>query len=192
MRIKEFMCNCDNMVNKSYFSKNIEQYMRIGLKKGDTIYFYAIDPVEDIKDIDNLSWIRDIRHEEYDMISVHWSNGRKLYYQSKVLSDRVIKLDLTDTDVKKIFDNKFKIGTTWANGGIGGNKVGKNDPLFDEDGYEFHNFVVTKDDEVIMDAKLHGGFDIVISKQLVDEVDKECEEERERKKRRWKRIMFPF
>ena len=83
-----------------------------------------------------------------------------MYYYSQVLSDKVIKLDLTDSAVKKIFDNKFKIGTTWVD-------VGKGNPLFDKDpGYEIYDFVVTKDDEVIMNVTLHGGFIISISKDI--------------------------
>ena len=178
-----------DMAIKNSFSKNIERYMRRALEMGDSIYFYAIDPVEIIDDINKLRWIRDVKHEEYDKLEINWKNGWKDIYQSKVLSDKVIKLDLTDKDVKKVFDEKFRIGTTWARGNISC-KIGEGDPLFEEEpGYEFHNFIVARDDEAIMDATLHGGFDIGLSKDIVDEVDKECEEERRRK---WRKIIFPF
>ena len=179
----------NDIVDKDSFSKNIERYMKRALERGDAIYFYAIDPVETIDHINKLSWIRDVKHEEYDKLEINWKNGWIAKYQSKVLSDKVIKLDLTDKDVKKVFDEKFRIGTTWARGNISC-KIGEGDPLFEEEpGYEFHNFIVARDDEAIMDATLHGGFDIGLSKDIVDEVDKECEEERRRK---WRKIIFPF
>ena len=179
MIVKKLVGN--DIVDKDSFSKNIEHYMKKALEKGDAIYFYAIDPIEEIGNINKLSWIRDVKHEEYDMLIINWKNGWVAQYQSKVLSDKVIKLDLKDKDVKKVFDEKFKIGTTWARGNISC-KIGEGDPLFiREAGYEFHNFVVALNDEAIMDATLHGGFDIGLSKEIVDEVDKECEEERKRK-----------
>ena len=187
MIVKKLVGN--DIVDKDSFSKNIEHYMKKALEKGDAIYFYAIDPIEEIGNINKLSWIRDVKHEEYDMLIINWKNGWVAQYQSKVLSDKVIKLDLKDKDVKKVFDEKFKIGTTWARGNISC-KIGEGDPLFiREAGYEFHNFVVALNDEAIMDATLHGGFDIGLSKDIVDEVDKECEEER---KRKWRKIIFPF
>ena len=168
MKTKEFVCNWSNMVRNDKLSKNIENYMKRALERGDAIYFYAIEPLYDIKDIDKMAWIKDIKHEEYDMISIQWSSGRKVYYKSNLKSDMVIKLDLTDKDVKKVFDDKFRIGTNSAR------SVGKGEPLFDEDpGYELRNFVVTCNDEIIMNAILHGFFDILISKMIVEEVDEE-------------------
>ena len=60
-----------------------------------------------------------------------------------------------------------------------------------ETGYECYNFVVTKDDKIIMDALLYGDSDesICIADEVLDELDKELKEE---KRRKWKRIIFPF
>ena len=187
MIVKKLVGN--DVAIKDSSSKNIERYMKKALERGDSIYFYAIDHVKIIDDINGLKWIRDVKHEEYDELEINWKNGWKDVYQSKVLSDKVIKLDLTDEDAKKVFDEKFKIGTTWARGNISC-KIGEGDPLFEkEPGYEFHNFVVAYNDEAIMDVTLHGGFVIGLAKDIVDEVDKECEEER---KRKWRKIIFPF
>ena len=137
-------------------------------------------PLYCVEDVDKLSWIKDLKHEEYDMISIQWSSGRKKYYKSKLKSDMVIKLDLTDKDVKKVFDDKFRIGTIAAREmeeieGIKDRKVGEGDPLFDGNlGYEIRNFVVTYNDEVIMDAIIHHSFYVITSKEIVEEVDKEC------------------
>ena len=184
MRMKEFMANCYAMVVKDGFSKNIAQYMESALEKGNAIYFYAIVSLEKYKDIDKMTWIKDIKHEEYDNISIQWSNGRRVYYKSKLSIDKVIKLDLIDRDVRRVFDENFKIGTNSAR------KVVEANPLFDKAaGYELRNFIITNDDEVIMDAILHGGFNITISKEIVNEVDKKCKKEKIIK---WIKTIIPF
>ena len=245
MVIKELVDNTHRVKNQ--FSKNIKQYMRKALEEGNTIYFYAIDPTERKSNVDKLSWIRDLKHEEYDMVAINYPDtyynfededtdlsdenmkfinecfeskeeyvkfleeynkhkeeylkardeeikslsSKKIYCQSRILGDKVIKLDLTDKDVKNVFNEKFKIGIKWPGGNIPC-RIGDEDPLFiKEMGYDFYNFIVTKDDEIVMDAPLYGGFEttIAISDNLVDEVDKEVEDKR---RKRWRRIIFPF
>ena len=160
------------MIDKDSFSRNIEKYMKRALEKCDTIFFYSIDPLtSDIEQFDKLSWIRKIKHEEFEKIKIKEQDGKENFYQSKRLSDMVIKLDLKDDTVKEYFNNNFKIGTTWARGDIAC-KIGEGDPLFEQEpGYEFYNFILAREDEVILDAWLHGGFNIGIDENIVSEID---------------------
>ena len=155
-------------------TKNIGLYMKKAIDKGSAIYLYDVGPKQKER-LDKLSWIRDVKHEEYDMVSVIWENGYIEYCKSIGLNDKVIKLDLTDKDVKKIFDDKFKIGTTWAKLD-NACRIAKEDPIFvEEPGYECYNFFVILDDEIIMDALLYGVSceSINISPKIVDEVNEE-------------------
>lgn len=164
--IKELFKN--KMVDKDHFSRNIERDMQRAIKASDSIYFYRIDPLtSESQEYDKLSWIREIRHEKFDKLKIRWYDGREIIYQSANPSDMVIKLNLNDDEIKRIFDEKFRIGTCWARGDYGC-KIGKGNPLFDSNpGYEFYNFVLARKDEVILDAWLHGGFDIGISENFL-------------------------
>ena len=165
--IKELLRN--KMIDMDHFSENIEKYIKYSLKVCDSIYLYKIDILteEQSKKYDKLSWIRSIEHEEYEKIKLVWYDGKETFYQSEQQSDMVIKLNLEDFNVRKIFEQKFKVGTCWARGDLAC-KIGENDRLFDMNpGYEFYNFVLAKKDEVILDAWLHGGFDIAISKDII-------------------------
>ena len=74
----------ENLVMIDQFSKNDALYICRGLEEGTAIYFYAIDPAKRKSDIDKLSWIKDVDHEEYDMLSLTWIDGSKEYCQSRV------------------------------------------------------------------------------------------------------------
>ena len=155
-------------------TKNIGRYMKKALEKGSAIYFYDVGPKQE-KRLDKLSWIKDVKHEEYDVIGLAWKNGDREYCKSIGLNDKVIKLDLTDKNVKKIFDDKFKIGTTWAKWD-NACRIVKEDSIFvKEPGYECYNFFVILNDEIIMDALLYGVYceSINISPNIVDEVNEE-------------------
>ena len=152
-------------------TKNIGQYMKKALDKGSAIYLYDVGPKQE-KRLDKLSWIKDVNHEEYDMVGII-DVGKTEYCKSIGLNDKVIKLDLTDKDVKKTFDDKFKIGTTWANLN-NAQRITKEDPIFvQEPGYECYNFFVTLDNEIIMDALLYRARCdcITIAAVVVNEVD---------------------
>ena len=84
-------------------TKNIGRYMKKALDKGSVIYLYDVGPKQE-KRLYKLSWIKDVNHEEYDMVGII-DVGKTEYCKSIGLNDKVIKLDLTDKDVKKTFDD---------------------------------------------------------------------------------------
>ena len=106
----------------------------------------------------------------------------------------MIKLDLTDSNVKKIFDDKFRIGTTWANKNISRTLASCNPVFKREAGYDFYNFIVARDNDIIINALLYGWNDpiIYIARDVVHEVDEECEEEKIMRKEKWRKLLFPF
>ena len=172
----------ENYYTMNQFTKNIGRYMKKALEYGSEIYFYDVGSKHE-KRLDKLSWISDVKHEEFQMIGLIFKDESRVYCKSIGLNDKVIKIDLKDKEVKKVFDEKFKIGTKWAKWN-NSRKVLKEDKLFvNKYGYECYNFIVVLDNKVIMDALLYGGSKecVCISKEIVDEVDKECEEERKRK-----------
>ena len=173
MRKKLFRYDNGTIYVMQQSSKNIGRYMKKALERGTAIYLYDVGPKQEER-LDKLSWIKDVKHEEYDMVGI-FDVGKTEYCKSIGLNDKVIKLDLTDKYVKKIFNDKFKIGTTWAEAD-NAQRILKEDSIFvEEPGYECYNFFVTLDNYIIMDALLYRANCevITLSARVVDEVDEE-------------------